>query len=367
MSTNVYNSSRGANDGGSAVSLRERPGDFGCSLVGHVHGFDYARCILAIVVVALHTRVLGMSKNASFVYDHFFSLAVPCFMLISLFLFAAKGKVNGRNVARRVERLVLLFIFWSVVYAVVFHKSDEIVQACHSMTGLIRTAIEGGNSIFYFFSCLAFVTFVTAFACRLGSPTLWTLAIASTCGLWVMSSLAGHRLSEEFANYYNPLNFIPYAFVAPIIAAQVRDGALRSSAAKKMMMFTSILTIWAALTLLEMRCLPAIGEWSPSAYSRPSAVFGAVFVVKLFLLISHPAPRVVRWLADCSLGIYCVHIFVKESVRLTAMSAHFSQHFAFAWSAVSEIFTRTAQFTTVLVLSIVIVAFLRHALARQMI
>lgn len=66
----------------------------------------------------------------------------------------------------------------------------------------------------------------------------------------------------------------------------------------------------------------------------------AVTVICLFLLISRPAPRIVQRLADCSLGIYCVHIFVKPSAGIAAVPNHF------------------AQFLIVLIVSIAIVAFL---------
>ena len=175
------------------------------------------------------------------------------------------------------------------------------------------------------------------------------LALVSTCGLWFMSALSGGRLSEELANYYNPLNFLPFAFVAPLVVDQVRKGILQSSATKTAAVFAILCAAWVTLTLLEMRFLRTADGRSPSAYSRPSAILGAVTVVGLFLLISLPAPWFLRRLADCSLGIYCVHIFVKESARITSVSGRFSQ------------------FLIVLSVSIAIVVFLHRALARQMI
>jgi surface polysaccharide O-acyltransferase-like enzyme len=318
-------------------------------LSSHVHGFDYARCLLAVAVVALHTRAFGLSRSADVIYDHLCSLAVPSFMLISLYLFVAKGDVNGRVLARRLERLVLLFIFWSAAYAFVFHKTDDILRGCRSVTGLVRTLVEGGNPIFYFFTCLAIATLVSAGVCRLPPRVLWVLAILSICGLWFMSASAGGRLSEELANYYNPLNFLPYAFIAPLIVAQVRQGRLKSHAARPAVILAALCAAWAIATLLETSFLHTADRRSPSAYARPSAALGATAVVGLFILISHPAPRPVRWLSDCSLGIYCTHIFVKESARITEIPSHFMQ------------------FLVVLAVSIAIVAFLRHALARQMI
>jgi hypothetical protein len=307
------------------------------------------------MVVALHTRALGVrtSPDAAYspdlIYDHGFSLAVPSFMLVSLFLFVAKGDMRGRSLLRRVQRLVLLFVFWSAVYAIVFHTTDDVLRDSRSITGLVRTTVKGGNPVFYFFSCLAFVTLVTAAVCRLAPRVLWLLAIVSTCALWLMSSLAGGRFSEELANYYNPLNFLPYAFVAPLIVNHVRNGALKSSVSKTAAIFAVLCAAWVTLMMLETRFLICADGRSPSAYSRPSAVLGAVTVVGLFLLISRPAPRLVRGLAECSLGIYCVHIFVKASTRISAVPS------------------LVGQFLIVLVVSIAIVAFLRYALARQMI
>jgi surface polysaccharide O-acyltransferase-like enzyme len=334
---------------------------------GHIRGFDYARCVLAVLVVVLHTRALGLSSRVDPVYHHVCTLAVPSFMLISLYLFVAKGEVRGRSLARRVQRLLLLFIFWSAAYAVVFQKTDSVLRDCQSVKGLYCTAIEGGNPIFYFFSCLAFVTLVAASVCRLAHRVLCPLAIVSTCGLWFMSSLAGGMLSEELVTYYNPLNFLPYAFVAPLIVAIVRSGVLKSSTAKTAAIFAVLCAAWVAVTLLETSFLHTADGRSPSPYSRPSAVVGALTVVGSFLLISRPAPLLVRRLADCSLGIYCVHYFVKESAAIATVEAQLPRLFVMQGAGVGEATAHFAHFVIVLVVSIAIVAFLRHALARQMI
>ena len=235
------------------------------------------------------------------------------------------------------------------MYAVVFRVTGPFVHAFDSTTGFVRLAVEGGNPVFYFFSCLALITLVASITCRLAPRVLWPLAVLSTCGLWLMSSLSGGRISEEFANYYNPLNFVPYAFVAPILSSQVKRGMPRGpSTAKVAAVVAAACVLFAAVALLESSFLRTADGRVPAAYSRPSAIIGAVIVVLLALLVRRPAPWWVRRLSDFSLGIYCVHVFVKPPV------ANFAQHPLWQCLAVFG-------------LSIVLVAFLRRALARQMI
>ena len=293
-------------------------------------------------------KAFGTSAYARAVYDHVLSLAVPSFFLISLFLFADKGQTGGRRLFRRIERLVLLFVFWSGLHVLIFRDTGPFADALHSITGFVRLAVKGGNAVFYFFSCLALMTLVASMACRLAPRLLWLLAVLSICGLWPMSALAGGNLSEEFANYYNPLNFLPYAFVAPVLASQVKAGSLRMSAVKASVVLGAVFLLFASVTLLEGRFLRTADGRVPAAYSQPSAVLGAVVVVLLALMVRRPAPWFVKRLSDFSLGIYCVHEFVKAAISDIVPAPH--------WQCLA-----------VFGLSIVVVAFLRHALARQMI
>ncbi len=276
-------------------------------------GFDYARCLLALAVVALHTQASGASRVAQAIYGHVLALAVPSFFLISLFLFAEKGQTSGRALARRVERLLLLFVFWSAAYAIAFRDSSPFVHAFNSVTNLVRLAVQGGNPVFYFFSCLALMTLAASVACRLPPPAVWALAVLSTSGLWLMTAMAGGRLSDEFAKYYNPLNFLPYAFIGPLLVSLVKRGSLRTPAAKATAL-AALFLVFAIITLLERQFLRMADGREPEPYSHPSTVLGAMLVVLAALMVRRPAPWLVRRLSEYSLGIYCVHVFLKPAI-----------------------------------------------------
>ncbi len=81
-------------------------------------------------------------------------------------------------------------------------------------------------------------------------------------------------------------------------------------------------------------------------YARSLLAFA---VVALSVLVIRPAPFLVRLLSDYSLGIYCVHVFVKSAGFITAVPFPFLRCLA------------------VMGASIALIAFLRHSLARRMI
>lgn len=92
-------------------------------------GLDLLKAILMLMIVARHTGLIsfwptpGTELSGSVaallqaLYLSFQNLAVPCFMLISLWLYAEKRKVRKDYYKKRIIRLFEIVSFWWVIYA----------------------------------------------------------------------------------------------------------------------------------------------------------------------------------------------------------------------------------------------------------
>lgn len=290
-------------------------------------GFDYLRISMALAVVALHTHVLCAYRFSiilafgipvcDILENNLLRLAVPTFLLMSLFLFASKADRGSRYLLRRLEWLMLLFVFWSGLFWVVFRGNHGLFGHDLPMSGwkasttwVFKLLVTGGNPYYYFFSCLALLVLLSFLARRFPRWLLWLCVIASTGFLWVMAVLALHNDAlAGLTVYWNPLNFLPFAFIAPLMSSYWHQGYLQRPMVRL-----------ALIVVLILLCVPiACMEWQHLAdssatlpgYTRPSLVLGASALVLVALPVSHPAPAVVRLLSDYSLGIYCVHSFVR--------------------------------------------------------
>ncbi len=241
----------------------EKPGRADGSAARHFHGFDYARCVLALAVVALHTSAFGTSAYARAVYDHVLSLAVPSFFLISLFLFADKGQTGGRpafsphRAARAAVRLLVRPARRS--YSVIPVRS---LHALHSITGFVRLAVKGGNAVFYFFSCLALMTLVASMACRLAPRLLWLaggvvdMRTVADVGTRRRKAVGGVRELLQSVEFRCPTRssrrFWRHKSKGRIAAA--------SSAVKASAVLGAVFLLFASVTLLEGRFLRTGGR-----------------------------------------------------------------------------------------------------------
>ncbi|MHB1035983.1 MAG: acyltransferase family protein [Pirellulales bacterium] len=279
----------------------------------HYYGFDYLRAFMALAVVATHAGLFKEIAAYKIVLYNVFCLAVPTFMLMSLFLFCVRAR-NASYVFQRLERLLVLFAFWSLLYLFVlrervdFHFSNPINSLAFIVTG--------GTPFFWFFSCLAGMTLICHFTIRLPGTLLGLFTAVSALALTALPGLAvANPTCWPFVAVYNPLNFLPFVFIAAWMSQQQQKAgttALRASTSG----IAALCCLYLAISTLEWMWLPDISHVRYStntipSYTRVSVVIGAYTLLNIaFLLNSNRAvPFLIRLLADYSLGIFCVHCF----------------------------------------------------------
>lgn len=254
------------------------------------HGFDYLRCFACIAVVAIHCALFESSDFAlsRIMGRNVVMLAVPLFLLMSVYLFGQQGY----PLRQRLTRYAWLYGFWVTIFTMSFGGVNIVGGALQhgKIGGVLAYLLTGGMSPYYFFVSLAFLTLV-CFGLR-QLPT-WGLKLALVGSVVLSATTWG--LSAGHPNPYLVfVPFLPLAFVA--LLASRGEVSLR----------------WIGV-LGAVSLAAAALEWHwqiDAAYSRVSVMGFSSVIFLLALRVKSPAPRVVVTLADCTLGVYCLHVFL---------------------------------------------------------
>ncbi len=294
----------------------------------HIAGFDYLRAVMSIFVVAWHMQVLGVSLMFSedrylehtfsltdLVYFHILLLAVPTFILMSTFLYALRGADAGR-LRKQSKRILILLTFWPVAlilynngYAGVAHLLPD------SPSMLAVTLLRAGNTIYWFFVSLLISLLVTHWIAKLGNRLQWIGFGLAVCLVVLLPQLTKTMGYYGLSAFWNPLNFVPLAFAAVLLANHV--DSVRSNPAPLMV---GSIVLCVAFALLEWNFMvddaffPGQGYAIP-AYTRASSLFAVIGLIVLALDERVQTPPVIGTMAKYALALYCIHPFLITPVR----------------------------------------------------
>ncbi|MBW4694806.1 MAG: acyltransferase [Lyngbya sp. HA4199-MV5] len=327
-------------------------------------GFDFLRAIFSLAIVAYKTKVFNIPKllaPSGFTMgfsDYVLSglvgaLAVPVFLQISLFIFYAKSKdlTLGYFLQKRLPRLLSLYLFWVIsitIFDILFVDGmTALSEATSSVKSFILFIVSGNSTPYFFFFSLLFITIVAeGLVLLLGKLkkssqkrviTYWLLigaAILVFASSTLEPILQYTGIQSSFLNNlnsltgwdYNPLNFLPYVFTAAITAQEYSEGKLEGATKflrRKLYLLLGLTLFFFILewVLTSNRLLIQVDQAPLDHYMRLSLVFGSWLLLYLALLVKVTAPSSIRFLSDCSLGIYGFHVFFtfKKPLPLSSL------------------------------------------------
>ena len=306
------------------------------------YGFDYLRASMVLVVVAIHTKLFGPSHVFGTYYDnnisiinvinlYFLPLAVPVFFLISLFLFIVKTNSDNRYFFYRLRRLAYLYLFWVVLWSM--HKGD-LTTLFQVLNGGIKSVVvfivSAGSSAFYFFFSLLVLTALSLLFTKLPHYVWWALgAISVTLLWWSTLTVLNTRSHYWLVAFWNPINFLPYVFVASLAAWHLKNNAVIQNT-----LFIKITVLFLFLSFIIVSVYEGqsianairlqnhtdsssfyqgLSDITGVFYTRTSVLIGASLIFLLSFFVHRPPNAWIKVLSDNSLGIYCIHVFVLDA------------------------------------------------------
>ncbi len=273
---------------------------------------------MACAVVAWHTNLFsppqippGAGSLRSLFCLYFLLLPVPCFFMISTFLFSLKVKENSGYALPRLERLLFLYLFWSFLWILIGPGNGIlIIKAALNVSfwNALGFFTCWGIGAYYFFFCLLVITALVVASVRLPPWALWALLAASlVCLAGVGPGIPGREDLFFLGMDSLPANFLPFAFAGPLMARGYRTGWLDGNPARMRNVLLAALAAFIASAILEQWIFLGFHVPRMLNYTRPAPFFGAVFAFILAMSIRRKPGKAIRFLSDYSLAIYCTH------------------------------------------------------------
>ncbi len=312
-----------------------------------IFSLDFLRAFFSVCVVLIHLGFIYPSSVFSagglgthtftvsdFINFYVLYLAVPIFFLISTYLFALKP-FEPLYFRKRIFQLAKLVLFWSIAYNVYRYTRLKVLEILpDSISGWVKFLLHAGDTVYYFFLSLAILIVIAHFAKKLSNSYLWIGLVLSLLLLGVLPVLA-IRVNEPYlVVFWNPLNFLSYPFVA-LLAARYQNQIPNR---RTWFLIALVLAVGAALlaildwtVYLRPEFIPLEAHALPS-YTRPSLVFLTAAVLVLALNVDMKPSRIIGFMSDRSLALYCLHPFI-----LLFPAIPFIEKWAYPWSLAGDL------------------------------
>jgi hypothetical protein len=294
-----------------------------------IPGFNFLRAIMSILIVVWHTGGFGHSlifdpnnidnhvfTLSDFLNFHILMVIVPLFIFISCFLIVYK-KPSKDNMIKRSIELVILTVFWTILLTIWQGGYKAIwTLVPRDFVSLTLIFIRSGNTIYYFFVSLIICNILTFYACKISFRTNVILLIVCVLVLIAVPLIAIRFNEPIIAAFYNPLNFIIYAFAAVVIYTLIVERKIKKNVLYFILLAGAIVfSVWEWKFLKSVIFIRFQGFGIP-AYTRVSLLFiSAFFIVFFYHFTPKRNSKVINYLARNSLALYCLHPFLL-SIRL---------------------------------------------------
>jgi peptidoglycan/LPS O-acetylase OafA/YrhL len=278
---------------------------------------------MSLAVVAWHIHLFGISTLfdkrlfshhaitfSDIMNFQFLLLAVPVFFLISLFLFFDHYKTHDGYFKNRIKRIACLYGFWLGLFFLFYvwrYGFSPLLPT--DGKNLLMKITSGWSTLYYFFFSLLIVTCLARMVVLVPRYVVWLLFILSLLSLWGVAFLVKIGVAPNYlVAYWNPLNFVPYVFIARLFSGIADQDLFNFS----FLSFSLLLLGFVFAACFEWQWMICgqhfqYNDCALPAYTRVSLVLGAILVFRLSWFIHRRPNRLIRFLSDYSLGIYCLH------------------------------------------------------------
>lgn len=329
-------------------------------------GFDFFRGLFPLAIVAYKTKLFYLPAiliPSTFTYqisDYVLSgmigaLAVPVFFQISLFLFYYKSEKTDFSyfLQKRLPRLISLYLFWVgsvTLFDILFAGGiEQIRRATSSLKTFVEFIVSGNSTPYFFFFSLILLTTLAQILIQLFNKIeknsikiniSYCLLFVTSLFIFTFSALEPImnatgiqssllNLLNNIARWdYTPVNFLPYIFTSAITVQEYKEGKLEKvtkSLKIKLYILLALTLIFFALEwiLTSQGLLIQVDQAPLDHYLRVSLIFGSWLLLYLGILLKPTVPPVIKFLSECSLGIYGFHVFFifKRSYRVLSLSS----------------------------------------------
>lgn len=296
---------------------------------------DFLKTIAISLVLFWHLRpikILETKKNGTFseilkiavnFFDYQLSLlAVPIFLLISLYLLYQKAETSPLSyLNRRFRRLTEIFLFWLVCQFAFFFGISIFMNVSNVFQSLWREIPKlvmcggpalpiVGGSVFYFLFVLLILVLLSFLFIILRKKEKIIFLISTAMIVVSISHFEILNLKGSGILYWKLENFVIYAPLSYF---------LFKCSHEKLRRFIPI--AWGCFIIFSIQDIFLRHHgYNLGAYSRASIVFGSAAIFSSFLQYKNlKKPKFVSFLSKYSLGLFATHKYLQLIVILIFM------------------------------------------------
>lgn len=299
-------------------------------------GINLVKIFACFLVIVVHVSGINLPKMASEGWDtsnwidSFSRVCVPLFFMISGAMLLTKDEPLSSFFKRRYSKVLPPLLFWSLVYYIYYSLTINKNYGDNPLLYMLTR--PAGTHLWYFYAIagiyLAIPLFRKIYIHSSNAEKALFIAIWFTSTVLVPNLRNGFGLNIDISFWsLNTIgSYIGFFFLGAISRDQF------SQLSKKNIAFYLVLYIatGAGIAILTKWASVNKGSWTEVFYSylTPLVVIGAyaLFTVlnNLGRKITKPVTtRLLNVFSDCALGIYCIHIIVRDELyRIGIHGAH---------------------------------------------
>lgn len=293
-------------------------------------GLDLLKSILAVMIVVRHTGLISLAplkgtelswtpfSLTAIAYMNLQNLAVPTFMMISLWLFCKKRVESPSYFSKRISRLFEIILFWWAIYALVGAFTPYSLFP-KTISGYL--AIPFIDGAMYFLGSMIVQILLIEVIVRLlerVNPRLeGTILIASiiigflvsiVVRLWVLDAPGVISLIADHGH----IVFFAYGPTALLL---VRKSNKEASIILLLISLGMTVLYWVVqIPISELMVMPTL-RFFQFGYLYPPVVFLAALLLILFSQVNKENGKVIKAISPWVLGIYLVHPIIIPLAR----------------------------------------------------
>lgn len=258
---------------------------------------------------------------------HWTRFGVPAFLLASGFLYAGGGRTRWRDTPRRLRRILLPYLFASVLAQLWWAARGEA-----TVTGSLWRDLLFGASMgpYYYVFVITGLVLVTPLVARLSRPLLTAATLALIAAQWWVDAALGLPF-DAFWHIRDPLLWWAYFFVGWQLRLH-HDGVSAWISARRPPLLAGL--------ALAVAVLGALSASDAGILAVRSAAWLNVYAIGALILTAtcgaRNAPLWLRTASDATYAVYLLHLFfvlsAQQLVPLPPLRAAFAP-IALPWIA----------------------------------
>ncbi len=295
---------------------------------------DVLRIIASFAVVLIHITANIFSNSvvgstaffSSSAYLSFIHFSVPVFVMISgsFFLDPDKEITIGKLFKKNILRLLLVFLIWSVIYAVYNHFFVE----KYTPAGFLSAVVKG-NYHMWFLIMLIGLYVITPLLRKITSDkkaTEYLLVIAFIFSFSINfikelgDLLVPHQTHEIVTSLFSGFSFdlgsLNWQFPAGYLAYYVAGFYIsRYGMGKRLKTVIYVLMIPSVLCGFFVTWYVSVLKGCPTGFFSEGSAHTAILAIGFFMMLGdifkkQESPSIIKNISECTLGIYMIHMLI---------------------------------------------------------